>query len=161
MSLPIFCCQLCAAYQPLTGILQAGLFANLLFFFISKRLQTLLKRLLLLLATMAFHAFFGLAIMSNTGLMLADWYGAMGRTWGPTPMEDQQSGGGIAWSVGEVPSLILAITLAIQWSRSDTKEQKRLDRHADRTGDAELNEYNEQLARIAARDAQREAQGRP
>ena len=59
-----------------------------------------------------------------------------------------------------MPSLILAITLAIQWSRSDTKEQHRLDRHADRTGDAELNEYNEQLARIAARDAAREAAGR-
>lgn len=118
-------------------------------------------RLVLLLATMAVHAFFGVAIMAQEGLFVAEWFGAMGRTWGPTPMEDQQSGGGIAWSVGEVPSLILAITLAIQWSRSDTKEQKRLDRHADRTGDAELNEYNEQLARIAARDAQREAQGRP
>src|SRR5690606_12011061 len=41
-------------------------------------------RLLLLLATMAFHAFFGLAIMTDRGLMLADWYGAMGRTWGMT-----------------------------------------------------------------------------
>ncbi|NLA10217.1 MAG: bifunctional copper resistance protein CopD/cytochrome c oxidase assembly protein [Microbacteriaceae bacterium] len=117
-------------------------------------------RLVLLLATMAVHAFFGVAIMAQEGLFVAEWFGAMGRTWGPTPMEDQQSGGGIAWSVGEIPSLILAITLAIQWSRSDTKEQHRLDRHADRTGDAELNEYNEQLARIAARDAEREAAGR-
>ncbi|MET0715244.1 MAG: cytochrome c oxidase assembly protein, partial [Mycetocola sp.] len=108
-------------------------------------------RLLLLLATMAAHAFFGLAIMSNVGLFLADWFGAMGRTWGPTPLVDQQTGGGIAWSLGELPTIALAITVAIQWSRSDTKDQKRLDRNADRTDDAELKEYNERLARMSGR----------
>ncbi|MGO4104014.1 cytochrome c oxidase assembly protein [Leifsonia sp. YAF41] len=107
-------------------------------------------RLLLLLGTMAFHAFFGLAIMTGTGLMLADWYGAMG--WGNDALADQQMGGGIAWSVGEIPTIALAIAVAIQWSRSDEKETKRLDRNADRTGDAELNEYNAQLARLAAHD---------
>ena len=50
MSPQIFCRQLFTAYLPLTGVLQPGLFANLLFFFASKRLQTLLERLLLLLA---------------------------------------------------------------------------------------------------------------
>lgn len=109
-------------------------------------------RLLVLLATMAFHAFFGLAIMSSTGLFLADWFGAMGRTWGQTPLGDQQTGGGIAWSVGEIPTVALAIAVAIQWSRNDEKEAKRLDRNADRTNDAELNEYNERLARLASRD---------
>lgn len=109
-------------------------------------------RLLLLLATMAAHAFFGLAIMSNVGLFLADWFGAMGRTWGPPPLEDQQIGGGIAWSLGELPTIALAITVAIQWSRSDTREQKRVDRNADRTDDAELKEYNDRLARMAGRD---------
>lgn len=108
-------------------------------------------RLLLLLATMAAHAFFGLAIMSNVGLFLADWFGAMGRTWGPSPLADQQVGGGIAWSLGELPTIALAIAVAIQWSRSDTKDQKRLDRNADRTDDAELKEYNERLARLAGR----------
>lgn len=111
-------------------------------------------RLLLLLATMAFHAFFGLAIMSSAGLFLADWFGAMGRTWGQAPLLDQQTGGGIAWSVGEIPTVALAIAVAIQWSRSDAKEQKRVDRNADRTHDAELNEYNERLARMAARDSE-------
>ncbi|WP_431280501.1 cytochrome c oxidase assembly protein [Leifsonia poae] len=109
-------------------------------------------RLLLLLGTMAFHAFFGLSIMTNQGLLLADWFGAMGRTWGATPLVDQQTGGGIAWSVGEIPTVILAIVVAIQWSRSDERETKRRDRNADRTGDAELNAYNERLARLAARD---------
>jgi cytochrome c oxidase assembly factor CtaG/putative copper export protein len=109
-------------------------------------------RLLLLFGTMAFHAFFGLAIISSTGLFLADWFGAMGRTWGQAPLLDQQTGGGIAWSVGEIPTLALAVAVAISWSKSDAKDQKRLDRNADRTNDAELNEYNERLARMAAND---------
>ncbi|WP_308800234.1 cytochrome c oxidase assembly protein [Agromyces silvae] len=110
-------------------------------------------RLVLLLGTMAFHAFFGLSIMMSSGLLLADWYGAMG--WGTDALADQQVGGGIAWSIGEIPTVALAITVAIQWSRSDEKESKRLDRHADRTGDAELEEYNARLQAIAERDHER------
>ena len=117
-------------------------------------------RLITLIAVMAMHAFFGLAIMMQEGLMVAEWFGAMGRTWGPTPMEDQYIGGGIAWSVGEIPTLILAITVAIQWSRDDTKVQRRTDRNADRTGDAELEEYNAKLAKMAERDKREAARGR-
>ncbi|WP_248146580.1 cytochrome c oxidase assembly protein [Microbacterium aoyamense] len=110
-------------------------------------------RLLLLIGVMAMHAFFGIAIMMQSGLMVAEWFGSMGRTWGATPLEDQYVGGGVAWSVGEIPTLILAITVAIQWSRSDERMQKRRDRHADRTGDAELEEYNARLAALAEKDA--------
>ncbi|MCS4277179.1 putative copper resistance protein D [Mycetocola sp. BIGb0189] len=109
-------------------------------------------RLILLIATMAFHAFFGLAIMSNTGLFVADWFGATGRTWGDPPMEDQRVGGGITWSIGEIPTVALAIAVAIQWSRNDVKEQRRSDRRADRSGDAELKAYNARLAKMAERE---------
>ncbi len=110
-------------------------------------------RLLILIGVMAMHAFFGVAIMMNSGLMIAEWFGAMGRTWGATPLEDQYIGGGIAWSIGEIPTLILAVTVAIQWSRSDERTQRREDRQADRTADAELDEYNARLAQLAERDA--------
>lgn len=110
-------------------------------------------RLLLLIGVMAMHAFFGIAIMMSQGLFVAEWFGSMGRTWGATPLDDQYNGGGVAWSIGEIPTLILAITVAIQWSRSDARMQRRADRHADRTGDAELDEYNARLAKIAERDA--------
>ena len=110
-------------------------------------------RLLILIGVMAMHAFFGIAIMMQSGLMVSEWFGAMGRTWGATPLEDQYIGGGVAWSVGELPTLILAITVAIQWSRDDERLQRRADRQADRTGDAELEEYNAQLAALAERDA--------
>jgi cytochrome c oxidase assembly factor CtaG len=87
------------------------------------------------------------------GLMVAEWFGSMARPWGPTPLEDQYTGGGVAWSVGEIPTLVLAIAVAIQWSRTDVRDQRRRDRHADRTGDAELEAYNAHLAALAERDA--------
>lgn len=109
-------------------------------------------RLLLLIGIMAMHAFFGIAIMMQSGLIVAEWFGTMGRTWGATPLEDQYTGGGIAWSIGEIPTLILAIIVAVQWSRSDARETKRRDRHADRTGEAELDAYNALLRELAMRD---------
>ena len=111
-------------------------------------------RLIQLLAAMTVHAFFGLGIMSSENLLLADWYGAMGRTWGSTPLEDQQAGGAIAWSVGELPNLVLALIIGYQWNRSDAKEAKRKDRQADRDEDAELKAYNAMLAQQAAADSQ-------
>ena len=110
-------------------------------------------RLLTLIGVMAMHAFFGIAIMMSSGLFVAEWFGSMGRTWGLPPLEDQYTGGGIAWSIGEIPTLILAITVAIQWSRSDDRLQRRSDRQADRSGDAELHEYNARLAALAEQDA--------
>jgi putative copper resistance protein D len=104
-------------------------------------------RLLLLLATMAMHAFFGLSLVTGEALLLADWYGAMGRTWGLGPLADQQAGGGVAWSVGEIPTVVLAILVAVMWSRSDARDAKRQDRAADRDDDAELKAYNEMLSR--------------
>ncbi len=117
-------------------------------------------RLIILIAVMATHAFFGIAIMMQSGLLVAEWFGSMGRTWGATPLQDQYVGGGVAWSVGEIPTLILAVTVAILWSRSDAKAEKRSDRHADRTGDAELEQYNARLAELAEKDRRAAARGR-
>jgi putative copper resistance protein D len=108
--------------------------------------------LLILMATMAFHEFFGLFLLSGTGLLLPEWYGAMGREWGIPPLADQQRGGGIAWSVGEIPTLTLAMLVVWMWSRADKKETKRRDRQADRDGDAELVAWNAMLAQRAGRD---------
>ena len=110
-------------------------------------------RLIILMATMAFHAFFGLALMTGTGVLLAQWYGSMGWDTGITALQDQQIGGGIAWSVGEIPTVALAILVAIMWSRSDARESRRFDRKAERDGDAELAEYNLMLAGRARRDS--------
>jgi cytochrome c oxidase assembly factor CtaG/putative copper export protein len=112
------------------------------------------QRLLLLFATMAFHAFFGVVLTSGTSLLVADWFGNMGRPWGLPAIEDQQRGGGVAWGIGELPTLALAIAVAVQWTTSDEREARRRDRKADRDGDAELTAYNEMLASMAERDDQ-------
>ncbi|WP_281276125.1 cytochrome c oxidase assembly protein [Xylanimonas allomyrinae] len=109
------------------------------------------QRLLLLFATMAFHAFFGVALMMQTSLLAADWFGNMGRPWGDSAIVDQQTGGSIAWGIGELPTLGLAIGVAVLWTRSDEREARRRDRQADRDGDAELAEYNAMLAKMAGR----------
>jgi putative copper resistance protein D len=105
---------------------------------------------------MAFHAFFGLSLMSGSGLLLADWYGAMGRTWGEAPIDDQHTGGAIAWGIGELPTAALTIIVCVQWFKSDSRDAKRLDRQSDRTGNKDVSDYNEMLAKLAARDARAE-----
>jgi putative copper resistance protein D len=109
-------------------------------------------RLLLLIATMAFHAFFGLSLMDGSGLLLPDWYGAMGRTWGDDPLTDQHTGGAIAWGIGELPTAALTIIVAVQWFKSDSREARRKDRQSDRTGGQDIEEYNRMLAKLAERD---------
>jgi cytochrome c oxidase assembly factor CtaG len=102
-------------------------------------------RLIVVFATMAFHAFFGLSLILGTGLLAPEWFGAMGREWGDDPLIDQQTGGEIAWSLVEIPTLALAILIALGWSREGDRESKRLDRQADRDGDQALRDYNEML----------------
>ena len=67
---------------------------------------------------------------------------------GAGPLADQHRAGEIAWGVGEAPTLILAVVVAVQWFRRDEQETRRKDRQADRDGDAELKAYNEHLARL-------------
>jgi putative copper resistance protein D len=105
-------------------------------------------RIVTLIGVMAFHAFFGLALMGGTGLLLPDWFGAMGRTWGLPPLEDQQSGGAIAWGIGEIPTIILTIIVSVQWFRSDNRDSKRLDRASDRSNNQDIDDYNTMLERI-------------
>jgi putative copper resistance protein D len=105
-------------------------------------------RLVMLIGVMAFHAFFGLALMGGTGLLLPDWFGEMGRTWGLPPLEDQQSGGAIAWGIGEIPTIILTIIVSVQWFKSDNRDSKRLDRASDRSNNQDLTDYNQMLDRI-------------
>ena len=112
-------------------------------------------RLMLLIGTLTFHAFFGLALMTGNGLLLADWYGAMGRTWGQNPIQDQQTGGAIAWGIGELPAAVLTLIVSIQWAKSDARDSKRLDRSSDRSGNQDLQDYNDMLARLNSRGENR------
>ncbi|NYF98626.1 cytochrome c oxidase assembly protein [Janibacter cremeus] len=110
--------------------------------------------LVVLFVTISFHAFFGVLITQSTELLAANFFGRLDLPWMTTPVADQRTGGAIAWGVGEVPTLVLAVTVAWQWMKTDDRESTRRDRRVDRDGDAELAAYNAQLAVLARRDEQ-------
>ena len=105
-------------------------------------------RLVLVLVAISLHAFFAIAIMQAATPIGDDWYSQVAPPWIIDPLTDSNLAGGIAWGFGEVPTLLLMVLVAVQWSRKDARLAKRLDRAADRDGDAELKAYNEQLARM-------------
>lgn len=117
-------------------------------------------RLVILLATMAFHAFYGVSIMSSTSLYQADWFGNMGRSWGEGALADQRLGAGAMWGIGEIPTLLIALGVMVSWNRDDTRESKRKDRQADRDNDAELHAYNEMFAQLKKQDEEIARRGR-
>ncbi|MFS0729159.1 cytochrome c oxidase assembly protein [Curtobacterium sp. 1P10AnD] len=105
-----------------------------------------------LLATLAFHAFFGVAVMTSESVFAIDWFHALGQTNDAALLADQHTGGGIAWGAGELPMVFVALLVVRNWVKSDARDAKRLDRKADRDGDADLRAYNEQLAALRDRD---------
>ena len=115
-------------------------------------------RVLMLFVTMVFHAIFGLAIMQSTKLLASDWYTTLARDWGPSPLDDQRVGGGIAWAAGELPAAFVLAVIVAQWIRADGREQRRIERHAElsaRSADNHVVDphvsYNEYLARLDSR----------
>lgn len=110
-------------------------------------------RILLLLISMALHAFLGVAIMQSTSLLAPGWFSVLPRDWGPSPLEDQRIAGGIAWSFGEIPGLFITIMLVREWIAADKREQRRLDRAAERAETEGIEDahiaYNRMLAQLA------------
>ncbi|HKE50643.1 MAG TPA: cytochrome c oxidase assembly protein [Actinomycetes bacterium] len=97
-------------------------------------------RMLGVFVTLPFHAFVGVAIMSATSVLAADWYLALNRDWGPGLLNDQQAAGGILWATGDLVGLIVFTVLFFQWASASEREAQREDRRLDR------------LARAAAAD---------
>ena len=109
-------------------------------------------RLLLLLAALSIHGLFAVVLMMNPHPLAPEWYGLVRPPWLTDPAGDSVLGGQVAWGLSEIPSILVIVVVATQWARSDHKEQKRVDRIADRDDDAELKAYNERLARLAKHD---------
>lgn len=117
-------------------------------------------RMLLVAVSMVLHAIFGVALMQSGTPLAADWFTELDRPWGPGPLAEQRTAGGIAWSFGEAPALLVVLALLVQWAHADEREARRRDRAIDRAEaegreDAELAAYNAMLAELAARDAGR------
>ncbi|CCH79991.1 conserved membrane hypothetical protein [Nostocoides japonicum T1-X7] len=111
--------------------------------------------LIILFATVSFHAFFGVVITGSQTLLAPDFFQTLQLPWMTNPMADQVTAGEIAWGVGELPTLILALLVAQRWVRADRAEAERSDRQAARDGDAELAAYNAMLAERRAQYRQK------
>lgn len=111
-------------------------------------------RMVTLFASLAFHAFFAVALMSTDTVIASGYYETLDRSWWPDLLDDQTGGSAFAWAFGELPGLIVLVVLLYQWSREDDRQARRQDRQADRTDDAELVAYNRMLA--ARRDNPRQ-----
>ncbi|RNI25404.1 cytochrome c oxidase assembly protein [Flexivirga caeni] len=110
-------------------------------------------RMLVLLIAIAFHAFFGVAMMTGTTLLAPDFFSVLHLSWVPNPLVDQQRAGTVAWGAGEFPTFMFAMLIASEWYRSDRAAGERAERQAARDGDAELNAYNDYLAARARAEA--------
>ncbi len=110
-------------------------------------------RLIILFVTISFHAFFGVALTTGTTLLAPTFYTNLHLPWAVDLLADQRNGGAVAWGVGELPTLILALLVTLAWVRSDAVETRRLDRQADRDDDADLKAYNAHLAAISKRSS--------
>jgi cytochrome c oxidase assembly factor CtaG/putative copper export protein len=107
--------------------------------------------LVILFGTISFHAFFGVALTTGTTLLAPTFFHALHLPWSVDLLADQRTGGAVAWGIGELPTLILALLVTMAWVRSDSAETTRLDRQADRDDDTELKAYNAHLSALSGR----------
>ena len=112
-----------------------------------------LLRILLLLVVMGFHAFFGIAIMMQSSPIGLEFYNRFEVPWIDTLDSDQYAGGGIAWALGEIPTMLVTVALMFQWSRDEERQERRRVRHAGRgdSDDADMDAYNAYLAELDRR----------
>ncbi len=107
-------------------------------------------RIGLLFAVMPFHAFFGIALMTMAAPVGDTFYRSVNLPWLSSIIADQHLGGGIAWSLTEVPVIIVIVALVTQWARQDRKVASRGDRHADSDyADDDLEAYNAMLRELS------------
>ena len=111
-------------------------------------------------ATLPLHAFFGVVMMGMPEVLGESFYRSLHLSWHTDLVGDQHLGGSIAWAAGEGPLVVVMIALLVQWSRSDQRTAKRLDRAADRDHDADLAAYNAMLAELSRRDSSSGGVGR-
>jgi putative copper resistance protein D len=109
-------------------------------------------RMLELLIPVPFHAFFGVAIMM-AGSLVVDAFAAPPAAWGVDPLTDQGVAGGIVWSFGELPTVLVLAVVFFAWAGSEERRGRTIDRAAERTDDAELQAYNARLRAMAQRQA--------
>jgi putative membrane protein len=84
---------------------------------------------------MPWSSFLGLAIFSAPEPLYAH-YATLVRSWGPTPLADQQLAGGIMWVGGDAAFLVAMLLAVWVWLRAEEAEGRRTDARLDREATA-------------------------
>jgi putative copper resistance protein D len=86
-------------------------------------------------------------VLLNAPTALYPHYVTLARSWGPSPLLDQQVAAGIMWLIGDLIFLGAVIGLVWAWMRQDERDAARADRQAD----AALAAIREREARLTER----------
>ena len=89
-------------------------------------------RLLLVLFTVPFHAFLGLALMAGNEPIAANYYAEVARPDGADILADQRTGAGVMWVLGDVIGLVAGTVVLAQWMGHEERLNRRVDDAADR-----------------------------
>lgn len=116
--------------------------------------QSHFGRMIDMFAEMPLHAFFGVVLMMATTPMI-DFFSASPPQWNIDPITDQGVAGGLAWSYGELPGVLMLIFIMVRWQRDEARGWVRAERAAAREGTPELDAYNDYLQQLASRPERR------
>lgn len=91
-------------------------------------------RILAVFLTVPVHAVLGVAILSSSTLLADGYYAEARPSWTSAPLDDQRTGGGILWAVGDLLGLAATTVVLVQWMQADEREAARNDRRLDAAG---------------------------
>jgi putative copper resistance protein D len=86
-------------------------------------------------------------VILNAQTVLYPHYATVQRSWGPTPLEDQQMAAAFMWVVGDMLFLAASFAILVGWSRAEARTAVLTDRRAAR----ELAEIRVRERRLAER----------
>ena len=109
-------------------------------------------RVLYVFLQMPQNTFLAVALLGARAPLYAH-YASLERSWGPTPLEDQQTAAGIMWLAGDLLFLAAILLLVLGWMRHD----ERRTAHEDLRADAARSARRERETRLAERLAEERA----
>ncbi|WP_443110963.1 cytochrome c oxidase assembly protein [Arthrobacter sp. CAL618] len=112
--------------------------------------QSHFGRLVDVFAEMPLHAFFGVIVMMAT-VPMVDFFATPPAVWDVDPLADQVLAGGLAWSYGELPSVLMLMFILVRWQRDDAVTSKAKDKQEQTDGTPELDAYNDYLHQLRQR----------